>query len=177
MAVGYRFIESDTGACNGNFVGIGADMCPNASVLVEAADPWGILIENGEVTSFIHSNFGNSSGAQTQVVIAASNKGAVRFTSSAFWGPSNQIASVQGTGSVGFTSCIFNAWANHSLPAIHVASGDAVLIGNEFQQAGTQVQLDGAVVRAVISSNLFTGPQNITNNAAGDVQIGLNAHN
>jgi len=78
MAVGYRFVESSTGSCNGNFVGIGADMCPNASVLVEAADPWGILIANGEFTSFIDKNFGNSSGLQTQVVVTPSNKGAVR---------------------------------------------------------------------------------------------------
>lgn len=151
-------------------------MCPNASVLVEAADPYGILIANGEFTSFIDPHFGNSSGQHTQVVIAASNTGAVRFTNSAFWGPSNQIASVAGTGSVGFTSCVFNAWANRSAPAIHVASGDAILVGNEFQQAGIQLQLDAAVTRAVVSSNIFTGPQNISNNAGGDVQIGLNAH-
>lgn len=47
MSVGYRFVESPTGSCNGNFLGIGADCCQNASVLVDAADPWGILITNG----------------------------------------------------------------------------------------------------------------------------------
>jgi hypothetical protein len=48
MSVGYRFVESPSGSCNGNFLGIGADCCQNASVLVDAADPWGILITNGK---------------------------------------------------------------------------------------------------------------------------------
>lgn len=33
-AVGYRFIKSPQGSCNGNFVGIGADLMYNASVQV-----------------------------------------------------------------------------------------------------------------------------------------------
>lgn len=45
-AIGYHFIASDAGVCNGNFLGIGADMVANASVQVEAADPSGILCEH-----------------------------------------------------------------------------------------------------------------------------------
>lgn len=107
MAVGYDFISSAEGACNGNFVGIGADCCANASVRVQAADPWGILVSNGEFTSF-SGGFGPDVADHTQVVTTASNVGAVRFVNSAFWGPSNQIASIDGTGSVGFNGCIFN---------------------------------------------------------------------
>ena len=44
MSVGYKFVESAEGSCNGNFVGIGADCCANASVVVEAADPWGMCV-------------------------------------------------------------------------------------------------------------------------------------
>ena len=33
-AIGYHFIESSTGAMNGNFVGIGADYCCNVSILM-----------------------------------------------------------------------------------------------------------------------------------------------
>ena len=36
-AFGYHFLESSTGACNGNFLGIGADLCTNASVVVEGS--------------------------------------------------------------------------------------------------------------------------------------------
>jgi hypothetical protein len=83
MAVGYSFIESQTGSCNGNFLGIGADACQNASVRVESADASGILIVNGEFTSFRHPQI-QGVGADTQVVVTGSNRGAVRFTSSAF---------------------------------------------------------------------------------------------
>ncbi len=50
MAVGYQFVESKEGSCNGNFVGIGADCCQNSSVHVDSSDAWGISIVNGEVS-------------------------------------------------------------------------------------------------------------------------------
>ena len=37
-AYGYHFIETPTGAMNGNFVGIGADYACNASVQVSPGD-------------------------------------------------------------------------------------------------------------------------------------------
>jgi len=101
--------------------GIGADCCQNASVLVDAADPWGILISNGEFTSF-NGGFGPDVGAHTQIVVSPSNKGAVRITNSAFWGPANQIAAIAGSGSVGFDHSLFNTWdaGKTGLPAISV---------------------------------------------------------
>ena len=47
--IGYKFIHSATGECNGNFLGIGADDC-NRAVLVEQSAPYGLLIANGEFT-------------------------------------------------------------------------------------------------------------------------------
>ena len=49
--VGYKFVKTGTGACNGNFLGIGADDCYTA-VDVEQSAPFGLLISNGEFTSF-----------------------------------------------------------------------------------------------------------------------------
>ena len=91
-AVGYHFIASKFGACNGNFLGIGADMAVNASVLVDASDDFGILITNGEFTAFLDPGFGNLSAGvvPTQVVVSPTNTGAVRFVNSAFWGESNR---------------------------------------------------------------------------------------
>lgn len=40
-AIGYHFIERETGSMNGNFVGIGADLMVNASVQVDASQPYG----------------------------------------------------------------------------------------------------------------------------------------
>lgn len=38
-AVGYHFINRPEGSTNGNFAGIGADACNNASILVEQLHP------------------------------------------------------------------------------------------------------------------------------------------
>lgn len=64
--IGYHFIATEAGAwyandgwncdimswSNGNFVGIGADDMYEAAVLVDASQPYGILITNGEFTAF-----------------------------------------------------------------------------------------------------------------------------
>ena len=49
--VGYRFIETKEGMCNGNFLGLGADDCYTAMV-VDGSPRFGILITNGEFVSF-----------------------------------------------------------------------------------------------------------------------------
>ena len=59
-AIGYHFIQTGTGSCNGNFVGIGADLATNYSVKVDASQPAGILIVNGEFTSFETSQWGET---------------------------------------------------------------------------------------------------------------------
>jgi hypothetical protein len=175
MAVGYKFIESAEGSCNGNFVGIGADCCANASVQVDSADPWGISIVNGEFTSFSGS-FGPDIADHTQVVVSASNAGAVRFVSSAFWGPSNQIARLSGTGSTGFESCLFNNWdpKKESRAAIQVYGGDVLVHLSDFQTAheGGQLLLGPGSGKVIFAHNLIKGAMNVTNlGAAGPTVI------
>ncbi len=158
-------MDSAEGSCNGNFVGIGADCCANASVWVDAADPWGIEITNGEFTSF-SGGFGPDAADHTQVVVSGSNTGAVRFVNSAFWGPSYQIARLAGTGSVGFESCMFNDWdaKKEGRPALIVESGDVSVRGCDFQtpHAGGQVLLAAGVGKAIVAHNLVKGALNIT---------------
>jgi hypothetical protein len=168
MSVGYQFVQSSTGSCNGNFVGIGADCCTNSSVQVDSADPWGILISNGEFTSF---SFGaDTPQDHTQIVVSKSNSGAVRFVSSAFWGPSHKIADISGTGSVGFESCIMNEWdaKNTGQAALVVSGGDVQVRGCDFQRAhkGGQVLLLPGAGKAIVTDNLMTGAMNVTNAGA-----------
>ena len=172
MSVGYRFIESAEGSCNGNFIGIGADESHNASVLVESADPWGILIANAEFTAFSQSGFGPTYGNHTQIIVAPSNKGAVRITNSAFWGPSVSNADISGTGSVGFESCIFNAWdaGSSGAASIHAHAGATVSVRgcewqNQFPNA-PHVLLDAGVKKAIVSECIIEGPQLIVDNGA-----------
>jgi hypothetical protein len=167
--VGYRFIQSPTGVCNGNFLGIGADDCYTA-VVVDQSAPFGLLITNGEFVSFHGPD-------PTMVEVAATHTGAVRFVNCAFWGPCNQIARIAGRGTVGFSDCTFVQWDRNKegRHALHAESGTLLVRGCEFREAKPQIELGEGVRRAVISDNLFTGPARIGNRSKGSVRIANNA--
>jgi Pectate lyase superfamily protein len=165
---GYKFVKTPTGECNGNFLGIGADDC-NRAILVEQSAVYGLLIANGEFTSFHGDD-------PTQVEVLPANKGVVRIINSAFWGPCNQIAKIDGTGMVGFTDCTFVQWGKQAeVAAIQAASGSVMIRGCDFRQNKAHISLGAAVSRAIISGNMFAGPAKIQNASGKDVQIGLNA--
>ena len=166
--VGYKFVETSTGACNGNFLGIGADDC-NRALLVEQAAPYGILIANGEFTSFHGDD-------PTMLEVEVTNTGVVRIGNSAFWGPCNQVAKIGGQGTVGFSDCTFVEWGHAGdRAAIQTSSGSLLVRGCEFRQRKRHIFLGESVNRAVITGNLFEGPAQIENASSMDVQIGLNA--
>ena len=166
--VGYKFVESSTGACNGNFLGIGADDC-NRAILIEQSAPYGILIANGEFTSFHGDD-------PTMLDVHATNTGVVRISNSAFWGPCNQIAKIAGNGTVGLSDCTFVEWGSREeRAAIQATSGSLLVRGCEFRQRKRHIFLAKSVERAVITGNLFAGPAQIENTSSMDVQIGLNA--
>jgi hypothetical protein len=166
--VGYRFIATETGECNGNFLGIGADDCYRA-VLVEQSAAYGLLISNAEFTSFHGPD-------PTMVEAGPAHHGVVRFSNSAFWGPCNQIAKIAGTGTLGFSDCTFVEWGRDGdRAAIQAASGSVLVRGCDFRENKRHIALGEAVDRAVITGNLFKGPVQIVNDSHGNVQIGLNA--
>jgi hypothetical protein len=169
--VGYKFIKSKSGICNGNFLGIGADDCHTALV-VEQCAPYGVLITNGEFVSFHGPD-------PTMIGIEKSNTGSIRFVNCAFWGPCNQIAKIAGTGTVGFSDCTFVQWGGKKGDryAIQVDSGTVLVRGCEFRQNRPQIRLGERVERAIITGNLFTGSQRIINQSEGNVQLGFNVGN
>jgi hypothetical protein len=167
--VGYRFIETRDGMCNGNFLGLGADDCYTA-VVVDASPGFGILITNGEFVSFHGPD-------PTMVAISQTNAGSVRFVNCAFWGPCNQIARIAGRGTVGFSDCTFMQWdgKQQGRAALQVHSGSVVIRGCEFQEDKPQIELGENVRRAVISDNLWKGQERIANRSKGTVKIANNA--
>ena len=169
--IGYKFIKSAAGVCNGNFLGIGADDCWTALV-VEQSAPYGLLITNGEFVSFHGPD-------PTMIEVAQSNTGSIRFVNCAFWGPCNQIAKIAGLGTVGFSDCTFVQWGGKdgNRPALQSQSGSVLIRGCEFRQDRPQIQLGKDVSRAIIAENLFTGAERIINQSKGNVQIGLNVSN
>jgi hypothetical protein len=154
--VGYKFSESKDGACNGNFLGIGADDCNNA-VKVEQAAAFGLLITNGEFTSFNGEN-------PTQVVVSAANSGVVRFSNCAFWGPCDSIANISGKGTVGFGDCTFVQWDGRrkGLPAIRATGGSLMVRGCEFREDKADIALESGVKKAIVTDNLTAGDLRLT---------------
>jgi len=177
-AIGYHFITSSTGSMNGNFLGIGADLAFNASVQVDGAQPMGILITNGEFTAFDDTNFCPiCTYPPTHVVVTGTNTGPVRFVNSAFWGPAAQIATLDGTGLIGFSDCEFVDWdtGNKGRAGIQVNSGSLIVRGCDFQHDGIQIQLSNKVQKAVIVANVLRGAERIVDQGAANVQKGYNA--
>ena len=166
--IGYKFIETKAGVCNGNFLGIGADDCFTALV-VENCAPYGLLISNGEFVSFHGPD-------PTMIRVAASNSGSVRFVNCAYWGPCNQIAKIAGKGTVGFSDCTFVQWDrnNEARHALQVEGGTVLVRGCEFQDNKPQIELGAKVRRAVISDNVIRGKTRIKNGSKATVALGNN---
>jgi hypothetical protein len=166
--VGYKFIATDTGECNGNFLGIGADDC-NRAVLVEQSAQYALLIANAEFTSFHGPD-------PTMVEVGPAHHGVVRFSNSAFWGPCNQIAKIAGEGTVGFSDCTFVQWGSAGdCAAIQASSGTVLIRGCEFRLNKPHIYLAKAVHCAIVSGNIFKGAPQIATAPQANIQIGLNA--
>jgi Pectate lyase superfamily protein len=166
--IGYRFIQTRRGMCNGNFLGLGADDCYTA-VVVDASPGFGSLITNGEFVSFHGPD-------PTMVSVSPSHTGSVRFVNCAFWGPCNQIARIAGRGTVGFTDCNFMQWdaKKEGRAAIRVESGGVVIRGCEFREDKPQIELGENVRKAVITDNIYKGTERLVNHSKGNVKIANN---
>ncbi len=167
--IGYKFVQTRAGVCNGNFLGIGADDCYTA-VVVEQSAPFGLLITNGEFVSFHGPD-------PTMVEVKATHTGSTRFVNCAFWGPCNQIAKIAGRGTVGFTDCTFVQWdrKKEGRAALQVDGGTLMVRGCEFREAKPQIQLGENVRRAVIADNVVRGKLQIANASKHSVQMHDNA--
>jgi hypothetical protein len=162
-SIGYKFGSSKSGACNGNFLGIGADAC-HTSVLVEQSAPFGLLITNGE---FVAMNGENP----TMVVVSESNRGNVTFSNCAFWGPCNQNAIINGQGAVTFSDCIFVQWDRNreGRSAIQVNGGSAIIRSCNFMANSPQITVGENVSRFIASDNIVRGKVRIDNRAKNAV--------
>jgi len=167
--VGYRFIQSKAGVTNGNFLGIGADDCWTA-VSVEQSAPYGILITNGEFVSFHGPD-------PTMVEVGKDHTGSVRFVNCAFWGPCNQIAKIDGRGTVGFSDCTFVQWDRNKegRHAIQARGGSLIVRGCEFREDKPQIELEDGIRRAIITGNLLAGSPRIKHTPKPAIQIIANS--
>jgi len=169
--IGYHFIATKEGLCNGNFLGIGADGTQN-SVVVDQAAPYGILITNGEFVSM-------NAEDPVEIIVGPENRGVLQLNNCAFWGPSNQIARIVGNGSVSFVQCNFVHWdqGKKGLPAIQANGGNVSIQSCKFHRGSKHIKLGENQRSAVILGNQTFGQMIIENESKGDVQIGFNVVN
>lgn len=145
--IGYRFIETEKGTCNGQFTGIGADSCQIA-IQVDAIQPMGLLITGGQFVSFLGDR-------PIEAVISPTCKGNVRFVNCAFWGPADHNALIEGEGFVSFSDCYFSSWKDQqgNRPLILAKSGRVQINNSTFGTEQPSVELGPEVRHAIIRGN------------------------
>jgi len=159
--VGYKFSESKNGACNGNFLGIGADSCQRA-VLLEQTPPFGLLITNGE--------FVGRWSSQDAVTLEIGEKvqGKVSLNNCAFWGPIDRCVWMRAPqGQFSAQAVAFCDWdvskAGHA--AVQVDAGKVIIQGSTFNRKGPHVQVNAGAVSAILMGNQAVGGFQVDNKA------------
>jgi hypothetical protein len=168
VKIGYHFIETKAGACNGQFSGIGSD-ASQYCVVVDAIQYMGLLITNGQFVSFTGDN-------PVEIVVNETCRGSVRLTNCAFWGPAKQIAVLKGQGFVSFENCFISDWGKDDpkAPGLDVQAGRIQVRGCSFKSDRPAVKLGAGVAHAIVTDNNGDHGVRIINEAAERAMIANN---
>ena len=104
---------------------------------------------------------------------------------SAFWGPSANIALLQGSGSVTFSACQFAQWGcsdgdscgkpSSTMAALDVEHGSLMVQGCDFAQEGSlQVRASSDIEGAVVMGSRLAGGSRISAEDKHKIQVGFN---
>ena len=169
--VGYKFSKSEAGACNGSFVGIGADCCRRA-VLVQDLQEWGLLITNGELVGRWSSH--DSVGIE---IAPEAGAGKVSLNNCSFWGPIERCIWARSAQTqltvIGTNFCNWDVALNGS-PAVQLDAGKAIVQGNTFAAGELHILAAKDVRSAIITGNQAEGGLVCRNEAGPRVQLALN---
>jgi len=164
--VGYKFSESPHGACNGNFLGIGADCCRRAILVEQAQDP-GLLITNGELVGRWESF------DSVCLEIAESARGKVSLNNCSFWGPIDRCVWLRSP-RCQFTAnaCNFVHWDNakRGAPTIQIDRGAAIVQGNTFGEGDLHVLVGSEARSAILMGNQAASGFRVENHAGKRTQ-------
>ncbi len=154
--VAYRFIASADGAANGSFLGLGAD-ASSVAVLVEASQPGGILITNGQFVSFVGDK-------PTQVVTFDTFAGNLQFQNCAFWGAAHQVCGSAGPGPSRSPTATSptgpTAWPRSTSPA-----GTCSSTARRSRSPSRRRICTTSAQSAIFTANRLAGPLSIANPA------------
>ncbi len=169
--VGYRFIQTKAGVCNGNFLGIGADDCYTAVVVEQSRAVSALLITNGEFVSFHGPD-------PTMVEVQGHQHRQRAVCELRLLGPVPPDRQDRRQGHGGLQRLhVRPVGPQERRPRTRSRRPAAPLLvrGCEFREAKPQIDLGEGVRRAVITDNVFAGdPAASTNRSPGNVQIANN---
>jgi hypothetical protein len=155
VKIGYRFIETSLGACNGQFSGIGADMAQRC-VVVDQIQPMGLLITNGQFVAFAGNN-------PVEIEISPACTGQVRLVNCAFWGPAVQNVVSHSQSFLSMSDCYFSSEYNSPAPLVEADGGRLQIHGCSFAGKKPAVAIRKGVVYAIVSENNGTNGVEISN--------------
>jgi hypothetical protein len=149
--IGYRFIRTSHGSCNGQFSGIGADEAQRC-VSVEQIQRMGLLITNGEFVC-MHGP------ERVEVVVEKTCTGSVRLVNCSFWGPARKCVESHSAGFVSLSDCYFEISGRSStgqVPGVALVEADngrLQIRGCTFGSREPNIVLRGGVEHAIVSEN------------------------
>ena len=146
VKIGYRFIGTKAGQCNGHLTANGADAA-QVCVQVDEIQPMGLLITNGQFVAF-------NGDDPTAIVVNETCAGQVRLVNCNFWGSFRRVANLKGRSFVGFSDCYFSGWdaKGQGLPAIDAQAGRLQVQGCSFV-GRLAVRLGEKIKHAIITGN------------------------
>jgi len=166
--IGYHFIETKSGAINGQLCGIGADAAQKC-IVVDQIQYMGLLITNGQFVAF----YGDD---PIEIVINSTCTGSVRLVNCAFWGPANQCVVSHSKSFVSLNDCFFSSGKEkHPGRALVEADGGKLQIrGCSFASPEPCIDLKKGVQHAIITENNGVNGVSIRSDIGGNAIIANN---
>jgi hypothetical protein len=153
--IGYRFIHTDQGECNGQFSGIGADMAQRC-IVVDEIQYMGLLITNGQFVAFAGDN-------PVEVEISRTCEGQVRMVNCAFWGPAVQNVVSHSKSYLSLSDCYFSSDHKSDAPLVEADGGKIQIRGCSFDGKKPSIALRKGLKHAIITENNGTNGVRIIN--------------
>jgi hypothetical protein len=170
--IGYKFVKTEHGKCNGQFSGIGADEAQRC-VSVEDIQRMGLLITNGQFVC-MHGD------ERVEVVVEKTCKGSVRVVNCAFWGPARKCVVSHGAGFLSLSDCYFEISGRSSskqLPGVVLVEADGGRLqvrGCTFGSREPSIVLHQGVEHAIVTENNGAHGVEIVNEIGGRAVIANN---
>jgi hypothetical protein len=147
--IGYRFIQTSAGAANGQLCGIGADEA-NVCVKVEAIQPMGLLISNGQFVCM-------RGDTRVPVLLQNTCQGSVRLVNCSFWGPNRQCVVSHSQSFVSLSDCYLSTTFGGNnparLPLVEADGGRLQVRGCSFGTDEPSIALRKGLQHAIVTEN------------------------